>query len=180
MHGATGMYGAEAPGNRRLSSGARRPMFNPHYSLWSALESLSISQRLFCLILCVVSIYTIFSATVIMVRLWSLAHKRQNEGITSRQHALAVLYARCVNMQQLIGASFYLFGFIYFMTLPFAFNTLGDSKGPGWVLIFENLGFNFAFAADVFFVFFVLHSVQWFVSARVSASARHLNVQHIP
>jgi hypothetical protein len=115
-----------------------------------------------------------------MVRLWSLAHKRQNEGITSRQHALAVLYARCVNMQQLIAASFYLFGFIYFMTLPFAFNTLGDSKVPGWVLIFENLGFNFAFAADVFFVFFVLHSVQWFVSARVSASARHLNVQHIP
>jgi hypothetical protein len=41
--------------------------------------------------------------------------------------------------------------------------------------IFENLGFNFAFAANIFFVFLVLHSVQWFVSSRVQASARRLN-----
>jgi hypothetical protein len=82
-------------------------------------------------------------------------------------------------LHQLVIATFYLFGFIFFLTLPFAFMTLGASKVPGWMFIFENLDYYFAFAANVFFVFLVLHSVQWFVSARVRASARWLNAQNI-
>jgi hypothetical protein len=35
----------------------------------------------------------------------------------------------------------------------------------------------FAFAANVFFIFLVLHSVQWFVSGRVQASVKRLNGQ---
>src|SRR6266446_3992390 len=135
-------------------------MFNP---LWSILKYLPSLQLLFCLILTMVSAYGLFSATLIVVRLRSLA----------------TLHARSANLHQLVIATFYLFGFIFFLTLPFAFMTLGASKVPGWMFIFENLDYYFAFAANVFFVFLVLHSVQWFVSARVRASARWLNAQNI-
>lgn len=147
-------------------------MFYSHYTLWSILKSLSTLQLLFCLILGLVSVYSLSSATVIIVRLRSLANHRQIEDIPSLQRSLAVLSARSTNLHQLVSATFYLFGFIFFLTLPFAFVTLANSSTPGWKYIFENLGFNFAFAACVFFVFLVLHLVQWFVSARVRASAR--------
>jgi hypothetical protein len=126
-----------------------------------------------------VSAYGLFSATLIVVRLRSLANRSKVEDLSSIQRSLATLHARSANLHQLVIATFYLFGFIFFLTLPFAFMTLGASKVPGWMFIFENLDYYFAFAANVFFVFLVLHSVQWFVSARVRASARWLNAQNI-
>jgi hypothetical protein len=146
-----------------------------HYTLWSIWMNLPALQRLFCLILSLVGIYTMFSATLIMVRIRSLANQHEVEDVSSLQRFLAALHARSANLRQLIGATFYFFGFIFFVTLPFAFITLASSSTPGWMYIFENLGFNFAFAANIFFVFLVLHSVQWFVSSRVQASARRLN-----
>ena len=110
-----------------------------------------------------------------MVRIRSLANQHEVEGVSSLHRSLAALHARSANLRQLIGATFYFFGFIFFLALPFAFITLANSSTPGWMYIFENLGFNFAFAANIFFVFLVLHSVQWFVSSRVQASARRLN-----
>ena len=151
-------------------------MFNP---LWSILKYLPTLQLLFCLILTMVSAYGLFSATLIVVRLRSLANRSKVEDLSSLQRSLATLHARSANLHQLVIATFYLFGFIFFLTLPFAFMTLGASKVPGWMFIFENLDYYFAFAANVFFVFLVLHSVQWFVSARVRASARWLNAQNI-
>ena len=131
-------------------------MFNP---LWSILKYLPTLQLLFCLILTVVSAYGLFSATLIVVRLRSLANRSKVEDLSSIQRPLATLHARSANLHQLVIATFYLFGFIFFLTLPFAM-TLGASKVPGWMFIFENLGYYFAFAANVFFVFLVLHSVQ--------------------
>jgi hypothetical protein len=154
-------------------------MFNSHYTFWEILKSLSTMQMLFCLILALVGMYTLFSATVILVRLRSVANRSKVEDIPSIQRSLTVLQARSANLHQLIGATFYLFGFIFFLTLPWACITLGDGKVPGWTSIFGNLGFNFAFAANIFFVFLVLHSVQWFVSARVRAAALRLNTQNI-
>src|SRR6266436_2524976 len=154
-------------------------MSNPHYTLWSIWKYLPTLQLLFCVIFSLVSIYTLFSATVIMVRLRSLANQRQVEDVSSLQRSLAALHARSANLRQLIGATFYLFGFIFFLTLPFAFITLVSSSTPGWMLIFQNLSIYFTFATNVFFVFLVLHSVYWFVSRRVRASALRLNTQTI-
>jgi hypothetical protein len=39
----------------------------------------------------------------------------------------------------------------------------------------ENFFLYFAFAANAFFIFLVLHLVQWFVSGRVRAYALRLN-----
>ncbi|MGH9726842.1 MAG: hypothetical protein ACRD41_17435 [Candidatus Acidiferrales bacterium] len=82
-------------------------------------------------------------------------------------------------MRQLIGTTFYLFGFVFFLTLPFAAGPFGDSRTPiGWLILNTSLMF-FSVAANVLFVFLVLHSVQWFASARVRAFALRLNIQHI-
>jgi hypothetical protein len=154
-------------------------MLSSQYTLWEILKSLSTLQLLFCLILAVVGIYTLLSVTVILVRLRSLANRSKVEDVSSIQRSLAALHARSANLHQLIGAAFYLFGFVFFLTLPFAFITLDTSKVPGWTSIFQNLGFYFAFSASVFFVFLVLHSVQWFVSARVRATALRLGSRNI-
>jgi hypothetical protein len=119
-----------------------------------------------------------FSASVIMVRVRSLINQRQVEDTSLLRHSLAALQARIANMRQLIGATFYLFGLIYFLMLPLATRIL-DSRIPLELLILDNFLMYFAFAANVFFVFLVLHSVQWFVSSRVNAYALRLNSQDI-
>ena len=82
-------------------------------------------------------------------------------------------------MRQLVGASFYLFGFIFFLSLPWATVTLDNSRMPVLILILRNFLVRFDFAANVFSVFVVLHSVQWFVSRKVNAYTMHLNAQNV-
>lgn len=82
-------------------------------------------------------------------------------------------------MRQLITATFYLFGLMFFIGLPSAFNLLGLTKTPAVTLILENLPVHFAVAANAFFAFLVLHSIQWFVFNRVYAYAMRLNPQDI-
>jgi hypothetical protein len=52
-----------------------------HYTLWSIWMNLPALQRLFCLILSLVGIYTMFSATLIMVRIRSLANQHEVEDV---------------------------------------------------------------------------------------------------
>ncbi len=53
------------------------------------------------------------------------------------------------------------------------------ARPPFGVLVLENFFLYFAFAADAFFIFLVLHSVQWFVSSRLRAYAFRLNSSHL-
>jgi hypothetical protein len=94
-----------------------------------------------------------------------------SESTPNQRHffSLAALHARSANLHQLIDATFYLFGFIFFLTSPFVFLPLASSSTPGWTFI-ANLSFYFAFAANVFFV---LHSVRWFACA-LRATLEHL------
>lgn len=48
----------------------------------------------------------------------------------------------------------------------------GDSNRFPYDIIKEQLGYTIEYATDVFFVFLVLHCIQWFVSVRVQAFAR--------
>src|SRR5258708_7323799 len=63
-------------------------MFSSNYTLWEILKSLSTLQQLFCLILVVVSIYSLLSATVILVRLRSLTNRTNFEDIPSLHPSL--------------------------------------------------------------------------------------------
>ena len=93
---------------------------------------LPIVARLFFLLLSLISIYTLFTAIVIMMRLLSLTNQRQAEDASSVQRSVVALQTRSANVQQLIGATFYLFGLIFFLSLPLATRILGDSHNTSW------------------------------------------------
>lgn len=146
------------------------PPSSPPYAIWSIWEYLSISQKLLFLALCVLGLYSIFCAVVTVTRLRNLTHVlAKKEDIVSIQRVYSVLRKRCARLQQFIGAAFYLFGFVLFTSLQWAYITIGDSRTPGAWLVLENLGVCFAFAANVFFLFLFLHLVQWFISGRLDA-----------
>lgn len=136
--------------------------------------------RLFFSILALVSIYTLFSASALVMRLRSLANQRRTGETISLQRPLAALRTRAENMRQLLGATFYLFGFIFFLTLPWATVTLDNSSTLLLTLILRNFLIDFAFAANIFSVFLVLHSVQWFVSSRINAAQHSIQGAQIP
>jgi hypothetical protein len=107
---------------------------------------------MFFLILSLVSIYTMFSAAFIMVRLRSLTKQRNVEGGPSLQCSLAALHARSANVGQLVGATFYLFGLIFFLTLPLASRIVELSRTPVSTLIWENFIKYFACLVSVIVV----------------------------
>ena len=135
-------------------------------------------HRLFFLIQAIVSIYSLLSATGILVRLRSTMNQRQSEQLSGLQHSMAALHTRLANVRQLIGATFYLFGFVFFLGLRFALRT-PESHTPVGLLVLDNFFLYFAFAANAFFIFLILHSVQWFVFSRLQACALCLNATHL-
>lgn len=74
-----------------------------------------------------------------------------------------------MNLRQFIAAMFFAFGALFFSALPGAFRTLDHSRYLPLNSIIGAFVLHFAFAANVFFVFLLLHCVQWFVSRRVFA-----------
>jgi hypothetical protein len=134
--------------------------------------------RLLFVILSVVSIYSLFSATAILVRLRSIMNQPQCEDVSGLQHSMAALHARSANVRQLIGATFYFFGFVFFFGLRFALRT-SETHTPVGTLILENFFLYFAFAANAFFIFLIVQSVHWFVFSRLQARALRLNARHI-
>ncbi len=87
-------------------------MFNQQESLGSIVENLSTLALLFCLILALVVLYTLFSATLIVMRLRSL-RTIQNDNFLRK--SLALLNHRSANLRQIIVAVFYLFGLTFFL-----------------------------------------------------------------
>ena len=150
-------------------------MANPSYALWSIWTELPTTARLFVPILAVVAIYPLFSATAILVRLRSIMNPSQPKDAAALQRSVAALHARSANVRQLILATFYLFGIVFFFGLWCARWTPDSSRAS----ILENFFVYFAFAVNAFFIFLVLLSVQWFVSGRLQACALRLNASNI-
>src|SRR6266852_2419444 len=101
--------------------------FDPPYAFWSIWRSLSWAQRGFFLILFAVSGYCIFSLTKVLLRLRSTSLTRDCDS--------SLIYSRIAHLRQMIGATFYLFGFVLFFSLQFAINTFGDGRGSLWLQI---------------------------------------------
>jgi hypothetical protein len=153
-------------------------MAYPSYALWSIWTELPTMLRLSSLILAVIAIYSLFSATAILVRLHSIMNLRQNKDVAALQRSVASLHARSANIRRLILATFYLFGIVFFFGLRFSLWTHESTSTSVEMLILENFFQYFAFAANAFFVFLVLHLVEWFVSGRLRACALRLNSSH--
>jgi hypothetical protein len=130
---------------------------------------LPLMHKLFLLLLAGVSIYIVFSGAAILLRLRSLVPVQSSES-DGAQRIMAVLHYRSAKMRQLIAATFYLFGLVFFLGLRFALYT-PESKSVSVVgfLVLQNFYIYFAFAANAFSIFLVLHSIQWFVSGRLQA-----------
>jgi len=88
---------------------------------------------------------------------------------------LAILGKRLWNLRQLHLFALYLFGFCIVVQIPNVFRVGGDSKGYPFHAITSELTFLFYCDAIIFLVFTLLHTVQWFVSARVDSFASMQN-----
>jgi hypothetical protein len=153
-------------------------MPNLSYALWSIWIELPLLHKSFFFVLFVVGVYSLFSAAKILAGVRSLMALGQSRDVSALQNDVAALYARSANVRHVITATFYLFGIVFFWGLRFTLWT-PDSKTSVFLLVLENFFLYFAFAANVFFIFLVLHSVQWFVSARLHTCARRLTTSRI-
>jgi hypothetical protein len=150
-------------------------MPNEPFPIWLIWRDLPSWFRLFFLLLTLASVYIIFSATLVIMRLRSLEKQVQIKDGPSCRYLLAKLEHRTMNSRRLIVAMFYLFGFIFFLKLPSATVTLGDGPIPLGSIILANFVRYFMFAANVYLLLLVLHFVQWFVSSRIYSFAKRLN-----
>jgi hypothetical protein len=153
-------------------------MPNLSYALWSIWIGLPLLHKLFFFVLFIVGVFSLFSATKILASIRSLMSSGQSRNAAALQNEVAVLYARSSNVRYLIKATFYLFGIVFFWGMRFTLWT-PENKTPVSLLVLENFFLYFAFAANAFFIFLVLHSVQWFVAARLHAFARRLTPSRI-
>jgi hypothetical protein len=143
-------------------------MHNSTYTLWSLWPALSYLNRLFALILAVVFVYSTTSAIIVYKGLRRLIRSRESAARNSFQF-IATLHRRCANLRQILGATFFLFGLLFFLGLPSATITIGDGRGILAFEILSNFVTRFIYAANVFLIFFGIHLVQWVTSSRVYA-----------
>jgi hypothetical protein len=129
----------------------------------SFLKELSFLYRVFFLALNVVGIYSLCFAVAAIVRLRRM--KRNKDDVACVHRTLEALRRRSTRLQQLMTAAFYLFGLLLFVGLQDAYHIL------------ENFRAHFIFAAIIFFLFFMIHCVQWFVSAQLERCASRIRGQ---
>jgi hypothetical protein len=144
-------------------------MLTRNPAIWSIWPELGIVAKLSLFIPVLVGIYIFASSIFIMVNLWSLAKSRQSGNSEALIRAVSRLTTKSNNLRNLLGATFYVFGFMLFASFPNAFFIIDNSNIPIGTLILHNLNAQFALASNVFFIFFALHCIQWFVSSRIRA-----------
>jgi hypothetical protein len=149
-------------------------LYDPPYALWTIWRQLSLLNRGLVLILGTVFAYCLFSTTRTMLRLHSVWNRPNQDRETVRD-AVAMLATRYARLRQVIGATFYLFGLVLFLGLENITNVLADGKEPLGIYVLDNFLLLCAFAANVFFIFLVLHSIQWAGSAVLYSLSRRVS-----
>ena len=96
--------------------------FYTFWSMWpSTWRALSALNRLFLVILAVVAVYSVISATIALKTIRALRSIREED---AGERKLAALSRRCANLRQILGATFFLFGFLFFLGLPMQLSLL--------------------------------------------------------
>ncbi len=148
-------------------------MFDPFWSIW---KEFGLLPRYFLVLLCAIGIYCPFAMLRTMLRLHAIEKQDPNQRVIPIEDALTPLYRSLANTRRLIGASFYLFGFVLFLLLPNIQNTLGArSTASELKQILGGFLICCEFAANVFLIFFVLHIAEWLVHLRLNRSSKRLN-----
>jgi hypothetical protein len=81
------------------------------YTIWSIWSALSTLYRLCLVILAAVTIHSLISATVVLKRARALKILRGGGLPAGLQGQVSMLHNRCANLQQVLGATFYLLVF---------------------------------------------------------------------
>jgi len=153
-------------------------MFDPSIPapIWLVWPHLSYLERIFLLLLILLSIYVLFvSATTV----WAVGKLGRRNGVgADANEPVAVLRRRSARVDKLITTALYLFGVVLFWGLQRAYFTIDNSKATGESIILMNFGPRFVFAGDVFFVLLVLHAVGWLISHRIDRLALHMTQRH--
>ena len=141
-------------------------------ALRSVWLSLSVSNRIFLLYFCGVSIYTLSLSLYGLFHLHSLNKQPANENASPAPSFIDILNRRLANLRQLHLFTLYLFGFCLAVNIPNAFVINGLYKT--WPIggFIHALTFLLSFDAAIFLGFLLLHSLQWVVSARVDSLVR--------
>jgi len=123
-----------------------RGLQGPPHSFWPAWPRFSWAQHALLLILFALGGYCLFGVSRACLRL------RLNTKLTGADFTM--IYSRIATLRQMLGASFFLFGFVLFRSLQLAVNTQLDGRGFVFTGIIENFIIDSAFAANVFVIFF--------------------------
>ena len=134
--------------------------------------SLSLSNKMFFLYFCGVSIYTLSLCLYVLFHVQSIKKQAANENGPALS-SLDILTRRLANLRQLHLFTLYLFGFCIAFNIPNAFVTFGDSKTWPIGQYIHGLTFLFYFDAPIFLGFLLLHALQWVASIRVDYFIRH-------
>jgi hypothetical protein len=141
--------------------------------IWFIWPYLSWAEKLACLGLCTLGVYWLFLA-VTVVRFQAIAGDLNHVAFV--QKSLVRIRKRMGNLQQATLATFYLFGFVLFACLQFAYRVLEDSTTPTGLIVVRNFQIHFAFAANAFFVFLFFQLIRWLVANRVNAVLLQANL----
>jgi hypothetical protein len=149
---------------------------NGQYPFWSIWKNFAFLERMFFLILFAVSLYSLVSATSTMLRLRAMRGLDSSQSLARLNQSLTALNNRVANVRHVIGATFYLFGFVLFCELANISNAV-----PDFTLHFVLTDFivHCAFAANVFFILLLLHLVQWLANRRLNSWSERINTRSL-
>jgi len=110
-------------------------------------------------------VYSLFSAATAL-RLRSKAGDLNQPA--SVPEKLVIVRKRLRNLKQATLAAFYFSGFVLFAAFQSAYFVSVNTKMPiGWIVL-EDFQAHFAFAGNAFFLFLILHLIQWSLERRVN------------
>jgi hypothetical protein len=133
--------------------------------IWPELSLFVRIESLFLVLVAMYSLYQLVRTVVITSRLRG-REASATAGSSVNPALVRATDGRLVRLGSLNLFAFYLFGFLFFVSqMPDAFTTYGDSREIGASIIIRQLGLHFGYAADVFLLFLVLHSLRWVVSS---------------
>jgi len=135
----------------------------------SAWTMLPLLGRLFFLLLAAVAVKTVYSSSIVLLTAGAL---NQPATMPVRGYSVDRLRNTLASLRQLHTFTFFAFGSCISVLALDSYASVAQSKLTGATYVLDNFRYCLVYSAFAFCVLLTLHSVQWFVSARVNAVAR--------
>jgi hypothetical protein len=135
--------------------------------------SLSGFNKIFFILFCCVSVYTVYLSFHALSVLHSLKRREPGESLGRMQHPVAVLRKRLRTLRQLHAFTLLFFFFCILVQIPATFHIfrIGDFDKYPFPGVVSTLTVLFTCDAVVSFGFLLLHCLQWMASGRVESFA---------